>query len=452
MHLIGLMPEGYTPRAGASALGAAFVRQDAMVGAAAMVGSVPVIDIDGPILHDPGVMDVLMGGVIPTAAVVAVLEQITAAKLPLAVLKINSPGGSIAGLTDIRAAIERCQAGGTRLVALVTGMLASAAVPIAAWCDEVVAVETAMVGSIGVAFPGVRDYSENYAKMGVKSLGIARPARKAAQADPAMPKPAGSYDDLEKACEEMYARMCAWIDEGRGIAAGTAAATDARVMLASEALAIGLVDRVVPDAASFLAELSGLAERLGRQLNQPPRVAGLSAADRGMKGTSMDLKTITMDDLRASRPDLVAQMNKSPATLPELVKLIGDTVPAKAFAAEACIKGMTLTEAVAAWSQEITKATTEALTQAQAKITALSAEVEGLRKLGNQGRGAAPLAPSGTPGAVGYLELVEDRSARLQATGMRPERARVQAFRDVRESHPEAFAEYEKNLAFVKRA
>lgn len=451
MHLIGLFPETWTPRAGASAIGAAYLRGEALVRAS---GSVPVIDLDGPIMHDPSSMDVVMMGTIPTAALVAVFDQLAAgggARVPMAVLRINSPGGSVAGMTDIRAAMERARGAGVKIVGLIAGTMASCAVAIGSWCDELIAVETAMVGSIGVAFPNVMDRSKMYEQMGVKSMGIARPARKAVQADPAAPKPAGSVDDLERICEEMYGALCTWIDEGRGVPKGTAAATDARMMLAAEAMTLGLVDRVVPDAASFLAELNKAPDN--KQLPVVPgnglRGAGL-AGSSGMKG-SMELKDITIEMLQTGRPDLVGKLSASrPASVHDLVNVIGNSVEAKAFAVDMTISGKTMEQALAAWGTERNKALEQSLADARAQIAELTKKLEDGKKL--PGRGAAPIEPSGNAaGPTGGGQTYEGEVARIEAElrrgGADPIDAKAEAHARVSAEYPQLLLEHRRQLA-----
>lgn len=83
-----------------------------------------------------------------------ILDRVTAAcasAAPAVILRINSPGGDVYGMTDCARAVQsRCAEAGKRLVAFVDGEATSAAYAIACVAAEVVVSDTSFVGSVGV--------------------------------------------------------------------------------------------------------------------------------------------------------------------------------------------------------------------------------------------------------------------------------------------------------------
>lgn len=97
---------------------------------------------------------------------------------PVVVLRIDSPGGDVAGLFDtVRAIRETCKRAGKRLVAHVEGQACSAAYALATAAEWIVASRTAEVGSIGIVAARI-DESRAIGNAGVDVTLIASGARK----------------------------------------------------------------------------------------------------------------------------------------------------------------------------------------------------------------------------------------------------------------------------------
>ncbi len=98
---------------------------------------------------------------------------------PVVVLRIDSPGGEVAGLFDAARAIrEVCTAAGKRLLVHVEGQCSSAAYALACTADRIVASTTAEVGSIGVIAARF-DETARDAKDGLRVALITSGSRKA---------------------------------------------------------------------------------------------------------------------------------------------------------------------------------------------------------------------------------------------------------------------------------
>lgn len=112
-----------------------------------MRGSVAVIPLSGPIFPKANLMTDLSGA---TSLECFIQDVVSAAENPgvsAIVLDIHSPGGQITGILEAATVIRQV---GKPCVAYVGGMAASAAYPLAAAANEIVADPMAMLGNLGV--------------------------------------------------------------------------------------------------------------------------------------------------------------------------------------------------------------------------------------------------------------------------------------------------------------
>ena len=111
-------------------------------------------------------------------AIRARVEDACQQAAPVVVLRIDSPGGDVAGLFDTARAIRgACDRSGKRLLVHVEGQCCSAAYALATAADRIVSSRTAQVGSIGVIAARL-DESRAMETAGVKVSLIASGARK----------------------------------------------------------------------------------------------------------------------------------------------------------------------------------------------------------------------------------------------------------------------------------
>lgn len=236
-------------------------------------------------------------------------------------LDLHSPGGEAVGAFETAAMVREINAG-KRVTALVNGMAASAAYAIASGAGEIVTTETGVSGSIGVVLLHA-DYSRRLANEGITPTLIFAGAHKV-DGNPFQPLTDSVQGDLQAEVDAFYTAFLNTVAAGRGarLTVEKARATEARTMIGSAAVDAGLADRV----GSFESVLRSLSSRAaGRTTSQ--------------KGQSMS-----------------------------------ETSGAPAAEASAGITQAQLDEAVA-------KATTDAETRAEAKLTAERARIAGLDKL-----------------------------------------------------------------------
>lgn len=221
------------------------------------------------------------------------------------VLRIDSPGGEVAGTAETAALVRSISAGGIPVVAFVDGLAASAAYWIASQADEIVASSpTAKVGSIGIA-TAVRMAGPEGRNVVITSA----PGKAgAATNDAHIANARAIVVDLATAFADAVAA-------GRGLTAEQAAAiATGEVWTAQRALGLGLIDRVAtwsqfmgnanPDQADPAAEQrrKAIADRMAAtvtvsapaprstaqaqdQITQAPAQVAATSPE-----TSMDLK------------------------------------------------------------------------------------------------------------------------------------------------------------------
>lgn len=178
------------------------------------------------------------------------------------VLKINSPGGAVTASDilyhELKAYKERT---GTKLVAVLMGLAASGGYYIALPADRIVAHPTTITGSVGVIFlqPKVEGL--------MNKIGLAVDVNKSGvnkdMGSPFRPTTAEEQKLLQDLTARLGQRFVELVETHR---APTPEALQtirtARIVLAPEALALGLVDQIgyMTDALQAARELAGLPE------------------------------------------------------------------------------------------------------------------------------------------------------------------------------------------------
>jgi signal peptide peptidase SppA len=163
-------------------------------------------------------------------------------QLPPIVLKIDSPGGMVAGLDPVLDQIREL-AEQTLVVASINGMGASAAYRIASQAGSVFASKDSEVGSIGTYWQ-LLDYSEAYKKAGVESILLTTGPYKGL-GTPGEPLTRQQREFLQQTVEESNEAFLRDIMAGREMSEEAVdSVADGRWWSASKAEAFGLIDGI----------------------------------------------------------------------------------------------------------------------------------------------------------------------------------------------------------------
>jgi protease-4 len=201
-------------------------------------GAIAVLDIQGPIALSMGGFggDGTAGGTLRRLRELRDEKEVKAV-----ILRINSPGGTVASVQEIYESIRILQKSGKKVIASFQDVAASGGYYIAASADRIVANPGSIVGSIGVIFH-LNNLEELAKKVGVKSVVIASGKMKD-MGSPTRSLSAEERQVFEGLVQSAYGQFLSAVSEGRKMPLETLRPlADGRVFTGEQALAVGLVD------------------------------------------------------------------------------------------------------------------------------------------------------------------------------------------------------------------
>jgi len=196
------------------------------------------------------------------AKIVAALKEAERRKARGIVLRVNSPGGTVAACQEVFAAVERVKGKSLPVVASMGDIAASGGVYVSMAANEIVASPGTITGSIGVIIKG-NDLSELYSKVGVLPKVIKSGAHKDMMATYRSLSPEeqallqGVIDDSH----DQFVQTVA--DARRRPRSEIEQLADGRILTGRQAHASGLVDSLgdLDAAVDRAAELAGLRRK-----------------------------------------------------------------------------------------------------------------------------------------------------------------------------------------------
>jgi ClpP class serine protease len=202
-------------------------------------GSLAVVDIHGPLLH--------RADEVPWwdsyEAIRTRVDAALASPLPILCLRIDSPGGVVAGCFEFADEIKsKAAAVGKRVYAYVDGMAASAAYALACAAERIFLPPTALVGSIGCIKVGV-DQSRLDSAMGL-TFSVASSGRRKADGNPHVPTTEEAVLAMQAEVDAMAAVFFDLVSRSRGLAVENVAGLEASMFLGAKAVSAGLADEV----------------------------------------------------------------------------------------------------------------------------------------------------------------------------------------------------------------
>ena len=247
---------------------------------------VAVIPVIGPIFRYANLFTEISGA---TSVQILALDLQTAIEDPnvkAIILEIDSPGGMVAGISEFAAQVRAANSIKS-VVAYISDMGASAAYWIAAAAGEIISSDTARSGSIGVVMQATIDTEQDT----IKFISSQSPLK---HADPGTDAGKMQYQKNVDALAEVFITSVA------GYRGATRAEVIANfglgsVLIASEALSAGMIDRI----GSLEAVIAGYSVP-----TKPLLIGGKphSSTYPGIK--LMDKPTITRESLAADYPDI----------------------------------------------------------------------------------------------------------------------------------------------------
>jgi len=219
-------------------------------------GAIAVVDLRGPIALG-------MGGGLRDGTADGVLRRLRElreqSEVKAVVLRINTPGGTVASVQEIHGAVLALKGDGKKVVASLGDIAASGGFYVAAAADRIVANPGSLVGSIGVVFH-LMNFEELTKKIGVQATVIKSGAMKD-MGSPYRPLSAEERRVFEGLVASAYGQFLEAVARGRKMPLDQLRPlADGRVFTGEQARAAGLVDALgsYDDALKEAAALAGI--------------------------------------------------------------------------------------------------------------------------------------------------------------------------------------------------
>ncbi|HEX5013005.1 MAG TPA: S49 family peptidase, partial [Candidatus Limnocylindrales bacterium] len=233
----------------------------------ALIGVVP---IHGVIEHRSSWLMEIFGG----ASVETISAQLRAAvadpDVRAVVLDIDSPGGSVAGITELAEEIRAARKV-KRVYAVANTTMASAAFWLGAQASAVYATPSAQVGSIGI-FGVHMDFSRALDAEGITATVFTAGEHKAEES-PYQPLTDDAKAEIQARTDAYYDQFIGDVAKGRGVTAAKVKADygQGRVLMPAAALEAGMIDGI----ETF--------DDVLRLISRQSRAGGLAAAGEGVE-------------------------------------------------------------------------------------------------------------------------------------------------------------------------
>jgi len=202
------------------------------------------------------------------------------------VLLLDSPGGEITGLFSLSSYLRSLVASGVTITAVVDGMACSAAYALAAACTSIVATPTSILGSIGVIMVHL-DQSVADASAGL-TYTIFRSKSQKALGDSHTPLNKTTLDKFQATLDNADTEFNLDVLASRpSLTLEAIVSMKGSGFTATEALSLGLVDKIVPSVYEALANI-GSASTRKKKPSTPLAKSSASNLSTNLKGIKME--------------------------------------------------------------------------------------------------------------------------------------------------------------------
>lgn len=212
-----------------------------------IVGGTAIIPITGVIAPKMDMMVDISGGCSCDNVAKMVVNAQNNDAVDSILFDIDSPGGNVAGVPELFRHIMSFR-GQKRMIAIANNLAASAAIFIASAADEIVVTPSGEVGSIGVLTVHT-EFAEADKEAGIKHT-IIKAGEFKAEANTVEPLTDAAKDHIQGQIDVFFNTFVLSVAEGRNVSVAKVKSDfgKGRTMLAEEALAAGLVDRIATRA------------------------------------------------------------------------------------------------------------------------------------------------------------------------------------------------------------
>lgn len=211
-------------------------------GQSTKAGNVAVIEITGPIMKRLDLMAMIFGGITYSNVQQAIQTALDDNSVTGVVLKIDSPGGTVAGAFELSDYLYQAR-GKKTIISYADGMMASSAYLIGSATDRIVSPISASVGSIGVVNIHT-ELSGADKQAGIKRTVLSSGKYKAL-GNLYEPLSKDGWDDIQAKLDYFYGLFIKAVARNRGISEKKSLAmADGKIFIGQQALDVGLVDQI----------------------------------------------------------------------------------------------------------------------------------------------------------------------------------------------------------------
>lgn len=257
-------------------------------------GAVAVIPIHGVITPRGSMLDDVSGATSLDSLSASLNAAMKDDKVGKILLDIDSPGGSVAGVTEFARSIMKARTK-KPVIAHARYTAASAALWIGAAATKFIASPSARVGSLGV-YAIHNDLSKALESMGVKRTFVSSSPAKV-EGNEAQPLSDAARAEIQKVVDASAARFRQDVAHGRGITVDQVKASfgEGKMFNADDALAIGMID----DVATFEDTVASLVSTSSRAMHAETSTdAPLATDQEPSPATSQELAALFAKDRR----------------------------------------------------------------------------------------------------------------------------------------------------------
>lgn len=246
-------------------------RRDVLLGVAVLVvlcmaGMVALMvltaaALDEPLITEPGIAIVDIAGVIyaPGETVHELERYLASDKIPVIVIRLNTPGGGVAATQEIYETVLKARRAGKTVIASMGTAAASGGYYIAVACDTIMANPATITGSIGViaTYPNL---SGLYEKLGI-DYNVLKSGRFKDTGSTSRPMTEDEREYLNSVIDDTFDQFLTAVADGRGMDVEEVRGyADGRIFTGRQALERGLIDETgtFQDAVDLAGEVAGL--------------------------------------------------------------------------------------------------------------------------------------------------------------------------------------------------
>lgn len=281
---------------------------------------VAVLSISGPMFRYANLFTAISGATSYEQIALEIGAMMAAPEVRHLILDVNSPGGEVDGAAELADLIYSYR-GDKPITAYVSHLGASAGYWVASAAGEVVANETAMLGSIGAVI-GVTDYSKQDEEMGIRRMEFVSSQSPNKRVDP-FSEDKGEAERARAVLQGLVDRLGAVFIEKvsayRGMSEEAVMAPKGGLLIGSDAVEAGLADRV-GTLEGLIEEFSGVGDSAGSApmsfsaggLNSREGVATMDGNTQ-TSTPAAEAPEITRAYLEANHSDILAEVRREGA-------------------------------------------------------------------------------------------------------------------------------------------